>query len=55
LRHPASLGQLTTVEESYETNWLAGIGWNFSIRFRAYWQEQGILDGTWKPPVVTIA
>ena len=28
---------------------------NFSIWIRAYWPDQAILDGTWKPPVVKIA
>ena len=26
---------------------------NFSIWLRAYWPDQAILDGTWKPPAVT--
>ena len=28
---------------------------NFSIWLRAYWPEDVILDGTWKPPVVKVA
>ena len=32
----------------------AGPAGNFSIWLRAYWPDQAILDGTWKPPVVTL-
>ena len=28
---------------------------NFSIWLRAYWPVQAILDGSWKPPVVSRA
>ena len=35
-----------------ESNWLPAPAGNFSIWVRAYWPEQAILDGTWKPPVV---
>jgi hypothetical protein len=28
---------------------------NFSIWLRAYWPDQAILDGTWKPPIIKIA
>ena len=35
-----------------ESNWLPAPNGNFSIWLRAYWPDQAILDGTWKPPVV---
>jgi len=35
-----------------ETNWLPAPAGNFSIWIRAYWPDQAILDGTWKPPVI---
>ncbi len=35
-----------------ETNWLPAPAGNFSIWLRAYWPDQAILDGTWKPPVI---
>jgi len=35
-----------------ETNWLPAPLGNFSIWIRAYWPDQAILDGTWKPPVI---
>ena len=38
-----------------ESNWLPAPAGNFSIWIRAYWPDQAILDGTWKPPVVKIA
>jgi hypothetical protein len=38
-----------------ESNWLPAPAGNFSIWLRAYWPDQAILDGTWKPPVVKIA
>ncbi|MCP9799888.1 DUF1254 domain-containing protein [Synechococcus sp. RedBA-s] len=37
-----------------ESNWLPAPAGKFSIWLRAYWPEQAILDGTWKPPVVEI-
>jgi hypothetical protein len=37
-----------------ESNWLPAPPGNFSIWIRAYWPDQPILDGTWKPPVVAI-
>lgn len=36
-----------------ESNWLPAPPGNFSIWLRAYWPDQAILDGTWKPPVVS--
>ena len=36
-----------------ETNWLPAPSGNFSLWIRAYWPDQAILDGTWKPPVVS--
>jgi len=35
-----------------ETNWLPAPLGNFSIWIRAYWPDQAILDGSWKPPVI---
>jgi hypothetical protein len=35
-----------------ETNWLPAPVGNFSIWIRAYWPDQAILDGSWKPPVI---
>ena len=37
-----------------EPNWLPAPPGNFSIWIRSYWPEQAILDGTWKPPVVSV-
>jgi len=38
-----------------ESNWLPAPEGSFSIWLRAYWAEQVILDGNWKPPVVSRA
>ena len=35
-----------------ETNWLPAPNGHFSLYLRAYWGHQGILDGSWKPPVI---
>lgn len=35
-----------------ETNWLPAPEGHFSLYIRAYWGKQGILDGSWKPPVI---
>jgi hypothetical protein len=35
-----------------ETNWLPAPAGEFSIWLRAYWPDQSILDGAWKPPTV---
>jgi hypothetical protein len=37
-----------------ESNWLPGPNGTFSLYIRAYWADNAILDGTWKPPVVKI-
>jgi hypothetical protein len=37
-----------------ESNWLPAPTGDFSIWLRAYWPDQAILDGTWKPPVVSV-
>lgn len=39
--------------EDKESNWLPAPEGPFSLYIRAYWGQQGILDGSWKPPVVT--
>ena len=38
-----------------ESNWLPAPAGNFSIWLRTYWPDQAILDGSWKPPVVSRA
>jgi len=35
-----------------EDNWLPAPNGTFSLYIRAYWADQAILDGTWKPPLV---
>jgi hypothetical protein len=35
-----------------ESNWLPAPAGKFSIWLRAYWPDQAILDGTWKPPII---
>jgi hypothetical protein len=35
-----------------ESNWLPAPDRRFSLYIRAYWGKQGILDGSWKPPVI---
>lgn len=35
-----------------ETNWLPAPSGPFSLYIRAYWGEQPITDGSWKPPAV---
>ena len=35
-----------------ETNWLPAPDGNFSLYIRAYWGKEGILDGSWTPPVI---
>ncbi|RDH74246.1 DUF1254 domain-containing protein [Mycolicibacterium moriokaense] len=37
-----------------ESNWLPAPEAHFSLYIRAYWGEQGILDGSWKPPAVEV-
>jgi hypothetical protein len=36
-----------------ESNWLPAPNGSFSLYIRANWSDQAILDGTWKPPVIT--
>ena len=36
-----------------ESNWLPAPEGKFSIWLRTYWPDQAILDGNWKPPVVS--
>lgn len=38
--------------EDKETNWLPAPEGTFSLYIRAYWGEEAILDGSWKPPVI---
>jgi hypothetical protein len=35
-----------------EANWLPAPDGHFSLYIRAYWGEQPILDGSWRPPKV---
>jgi hypothetical protein len=35
-----------------ESNWLPAPDGHFSLYIRAYWGKQGILDGSWQPPVI---
>lgn len=35
-----------------EANWLPAPDGPFSLYIRAYWGDQGIIDGSWKPPAV---
>ena len=35
-----------------ESNWLPAPQGHFSLYIRAYWGQQGILDESWKPPVI---
>jgi hypothetical protein len=35
-----------------ESNWLPAPSGTFSLYLRAYWADQAIIDGTWKPPVI---
>jgi hypothetical protein len=36
-----------------ESNWLPAPNGAFSLYIRAYWADQAVLDGQWKPPVVS--
>lgn len=38
--------------EDKESNWLPAPRGPFSLYIRAYWADQAILDGTWRPPEV---
>jgi hypothetical protein len=35
-----------------ESNWLPAPDGTFSLYIRAYWADNAILDGTWKPPTI---
>ena len=35
-----------------ELNWLPAPNGHFSLYIRAYWGQQGILDGSWRPRVI---
>ena len=35
-----------------ESNWLPAPEGHFSLYIRAYWGQQGILDGSWQPPPI---
>jgi hypothetical protein len=35
-----------------ESNWLPSPDGHFSLYIRAYWGKEGILDGSWRPPVI---
>jgi hypothetical protein len=36
-----------------ESNWLPAPEGPFSLYIRAYWAEKPVLDGQWKPPLVS--
>jgi len=36
-----------------ESNWLPAPTGKFSVWLRAYWPDEAILNGTWKPPVIS--
>lgn len=38
--------------EEGESNWLPAPDGDFSLYIRAYWGEEGILDGSWQPPAI---
>jgi hypothetical protein len=42
----------TSPGKDKESNWLPAPEGEFSIWLRAYWPDQAILDGTWKPPAI---
>jgi len=42
----------TSPGKDKEANWLPSPKEPISLYIRAYWGKQGILDGSWKPPVV---
>ncbi|UVF20476.1 DUF1214 domain-containing protein [Microvirga terrae] len=35
-----------------DSNWLPAPDGTFSLYIRAYWGKEGILDGSWRPPVI---
>jgi hypothetical protein len=35
-----------------ESNWLPAPDGHFSLYIRAYWGQQAIVDGSWKPPAI---
>lgn len=38
--------------EDKEANWIPAPADEFSLGLRAYWPEQAMLDGSWKPPAI---
>jgi hypothetical protein len=56
--HRADDGSLTLYVSSKAppvdktSNWLPAPNGHFSLYIRAYWGQQGILDGSWKPPMI---
>ncbi|MBN3760637.1 DUF1254 domain-containing protein [Burkholderia sp. Ac-20365] len=42
----------TSPGAEHESNWLPAPTGSFSLYIRAYWGKQGILDQSWKPPVI---
>jgi hypothetical protein len=39
-------------ETDKESNWLPAPNGHFSLYIRSYWGQPGILDGSWRPPVI---
>jgi hypothetical protein len=35
-----------------ESNWLPAPNGSFSLYIRAYWGKEGIIDGSWRPPII---
>jgi len=44
----------TSPGKDKESNWLPAPEGTFSFYIRAYWADQAILNGTWKPPVIAM-
>jgi len=48
----SAISRTSCLAKEKESNWLPAPAGNFSIWIRAYWPDNAILDGTWRPPVV---
>ncbi|WP_024803496.1 DUF1254 domain-containing protein [Nocardia sp. BMG51109] len=49
-----TIGGPAPSDEKQLTNWLPAPDDEFTLYLRAYWPDHTILDGTWKPPTVTL-
>jgi hypothetical protein len=45
--------QSTPPSKRMQSNWLPAPAGRFILMLRFYWPKEAIIDGTWKPPVVT--